>query len=364
MNLHASARDELHTLVESLFEEQLDDAGRDRLAELLAGSEEAQWLYIREMNLHAGLAWDAGTFGENDECGMMNDGLAADAPAARSPLGIHPSSFIFHQFTSLAGSALFCYTLAVLILGVGLLAARQWPATGGGTAGPAGQLTVQAPPTFDVAKAACVGRVTAMSAGCHWADPKSLGPDPDRLLVGREILLPEGAMLELTYEAGIRVVLEGPATYLAESADKGYLEFGKATVRVGPERRRGAPARKSVFWLHTRAADLVNRGGGEFAVFTRSSRAENTALAYMEVFRGELRVGLPSKDDDAIVLDSSSPPAYVTVDAKRVLLYYGNRQLSPTIFARQLPKETSVYTRGDEKKPAAGKGAGLGVPNS
>ena len=63
LNLHASTRDELHTLVESLFEEQLDDAGHDRLAELLAGSAEAQWLYLREMNLHAGLAWDAGTFG-------------------------------------------------------------------------------------------------------------------------------------------------------------------------------------------------------------------------------------------------------------------------------------------------------------
>ncbi len=264
--------------------------------------------------------------------------------------------------------------VAALILGAGLVAARKWPATGCGRGAPAGQLAVRMPPAFDMAKAACVGRITGMS-GCHWADPKSLGRDPDLLLIGREYQLPEGAMLELTYGAGIRVVLEGPAAYLAESADRGYLEFGKATVRVGtmrPQRRdntigsaaSGPASGQSHFWLRTPAVDLVNRGGGEFAVFTKSSRAENTALAYMEVFRGELRVGLPSEHDDAIVLDSSAPPAYVTVDAKRVLLYYGNKQLSPTIFARQLPQETPVYTKGNEKRPAVGKGAGLGVPNS
>ena len=301
---------------------------RDRLAELLAGSEDAQWLYIREMNLHAGLAWDAGTLGENDECGMMNDELAADA-RGRQPAG--NSSFILH-LSSIHVSrrhALFCYTLAALVLGVGLLAARQWPASGGGRAGSIGQLAVRTPPSIDMARTACVGRVTGMS-GCNWGDPKSWGRDRRCCWSAANIACQRARNWNWPTTPG--PTLLSKARRSTSSRRRTVDTWSRARPRSAwAWSGEGRAARKSVFWLGTPAGDLVNRGG-EFAVFIKTTPAENTALAYIEVFRGEVRVGVPSENYDAIVLDSRAP-AYIAVDAKRTRVYYGNKQLSPTILA-------------------------------
>ena len=53
------------------------------------------------------------------------------------------------------------------------------------------------------------------------------------LLVGRDYMLPEGALLELAYNVGVNVVIEGPAAYHVQSLNSGFLWFGKATVAPG-----------------------------------------------------------------------------------------------------------------------------------
>ena len=75
-----------------------------------------------------------------------------------------------------------------------------------------------------------------------------------------------------------------------------------------------------------------------------------------------LKVRLPSPNGDVLFLDSRAP-AYVTVDAKNIRVYYGDKQLSPTIFARQLPKDSPVYT-GNDGKPTGVKDIRPKVPDS
>ena len=41
--------------------------------------------------------------------------------------------------------------------------------------------------------------------------------------------------MEITYDTGAKVILQGPVTYEVESKDSGYLSLGKLTARV--ERR-------------------------------------------------------------------------------------------------------------------------------
>jgi hypothetical protein len=75
-----------------------------------------------------------------------------------------------------------------------------------------------------------VGRVTAM-ADCRWASDAVPLPVNDGVPVGREIKL-ESGLMEITYDSGAKVILQGPATYEVESADGGYLSVGKLTAKV------------------------------------------------------------------------------------------------------------------------------------
>ena len=51
--------------------------------------------------------------------------------------------------------------------------------------------------------------------------------------------------MEITYDTGAKVILQGPVTYEVESAAGGFLSLGKLTARVGEE-RRGA---REEWWL-------------------------------------------------------------------------------------------------------------------
>ena len=44
--------------------------------------------------------------------------------------------------------------------------------------------------------------------------------------------------MEITYDTGAKVILQGPVTYVVESKDGGFLSLGKLTARV--EKREAA----------------------------------------------------------------------------------------------------------------------------
>ena len=47
--------------------------------------------------------------------------------------------------------------------------------------------------------------------------------------------------MEITYDTGAKVILQGPVTYEVESKDGGYLSLGKLTARVETRgERRGS----------------------------------------------------------------------------------------------------------------------------
>ena len=75
-----------------------------------------------------------------------------------------------------------------------------------------------------------VGRITGM-VDCRWADPATEAFDRDDVPLGRKYALASGFM-EITYNSGAKVILQGPATYEVESASGGFLSLGKLTARV------------------------------------------------------------------------------------------------------------------------------------
>jgi hypothetical protein len=74
-----------------------------------------------------------------------------------------------------------------------------------------------------------VARITGM-VDCRWANPNE-APFGPNVVLGRKYALASGLM-ELTYDSGARVILQGPCSYEVESKTGGYLSVGKLTARV------------------------------------------------------------------------------------------------------------------------------------
>jgi hypothetical protein len=136
--------DELYGLLDRLFDERLDSAGVKRLARMLAGNQEAQRLYVAELNLRANLAWDLGMQGASqgdwqpgmDDLpvaggGQKEEDARRDAENDRLPIGetfvgtvpvVPPSSFMVCHFGGFAG-ALLSYVVAAI---QGVRAVSPW----------------------------------------------------------------------------------------------------------------------------------------------------------------------------------------------------------------------------------------------
>ena len=141
-------------------------------------------------------------------------------PPLFSPLSTPgPSAFI--------GGPVFSYMVATLILGVMLLGAWAYTITH------YQQVVVNDPlggPSSYGPEMVFVGRVTGMK-GCRWSDPDTITYPGSSVPLGRRYALSAGLM-EITYETGAKVILEGPCTYKVESRAGGYLTMGKLTARV------------------------------------------------------------------------------------------------------------------------------------
>ncbi|NLF07538.1 MAG: FecR domain-containing protein, partial [Pirellulaceae bacterium] len=70
-------------------------------------------------------------------------------------------------------------------------------------------------------------------AGAKWSDePNYIAPMGVGVALGRTYKLKTGLM-EITYDSGAKVILEGPCDYEVESSHSGYLALGKLVARVG-----------------------------------------------------------------------------------------------------------------------------------
>ena len=80
-----------------------------------------------------------------------------------------------------------------------------------------------------------VGRITG-TYKCQWNGPGSTGQGTEKatrnflVTLGDKIVLASG-LLEITYDTGAKVILQGPIAYDVDSRDGGFLAIGKLTAR-------------------------------------------------------------------------------------------------------------------------------------
>ncbi len=196
------------------------------------------------------------------------------------------------------GSWLFSYGVATLLTGAAFLgawtykvscdypAAKPSPSAVETFAGPQKQLDVE----LDV-----VGRITA-AADCRWAG--SVVAPAATIRLGGKYELAAG-LLEITYQTGATVILQGPCTYEVDSPSSGFLSLGKLTARVekseirNPKSEVSEPPNLQIsqFAVRTPAATVTDLGTAFGVEVTREGQTE----AY--VFQGTIRVAAVAGGD-------------------------------------------------------------------
>ena len=120
-----------------------------------------------------------------------------------------------------------------------------------------------------------VARVTA-TRNCSWAEASDIGYG-SRLRPGQRLNLSTG-LIEITFDDGAVVVLEGPASFDVESQGRAQLHDGRLAAVV-PERGRG-------FEVVTSRLNVVDLGT-EFGVM-----AESAGATEVHVFNGLVKAQL------------------------------------------------------------------------
>jgi hypothetical protein len=272
MSASLNNTERLGELLAALREDALDEAGAELLVNMLASSREARRTYIHYMSmvafLHGGsqegesresrverecaqCQWPVfggqcvtseewrvasgewrvesegiceqwpvagGRFVQNQKLEITNHKY----PAPRAPL---PSSLSAWAFS---------YSVATVLLAIALLGAWSYTITH-----PApDSLTVKnsrgATPTGETEKETpeftFVGRVSGM-VDCQWSDPATETYPGAAVALNRRYALKSGLM-EITYDSGAKVILQGPCDYKVESPRGGFLQVGKLVARV------------------------------------------------------------------------------------------------------------------------------------
>ncbi len=235
--------------------------------------------------------------------------LESDVPAVEPlfpPIIIRTSPAIpvpAFSLSSSLGGWLFSYAVAMVLTGVAILGAWVYTVSHDGELAMSPPVT-PAPERRDVEpKLESVGQVTG-TFDCRGTDRQAVSVGAP-MTVGRRYDLASG-LLEIGYQSGAKVILQGPCSYVVDSPAGGFLSLGKLTARVESKREGGRgnvdgadnpkseirnpkspfPLRPSPFVVRTPTA-VVTDLGTEFGV-----EVDRSGVTRSHVFRGrvELRV--------------------------------------------------------------------------
>ena len=281
----SSPPNNLEELLAKLASDDLSADGWERLAAILENDPAARLLYRKYMTVDALLRW------ENSPPIFANVKEDASEPAnVAPPIVVAAAATPSPLFSSFVGGVVFSYLIAAVLVGLGLVIAAatgisELPRIAHKTQTEHTQLSADDDST---ARAVVVGRLTGM-VDCVWegsgvgvqgseedtaqrlaaaATPReapesgqlsvvsaeqtnlpSPGHRPEGLVGGRgaggegglrlhspihlsDRLALRSGLLEITYNTGAKVILQGPVTYKVDSSTGGYLAVGKLTARL------------------------------------------------------------------------------------------------------------------------------------
>ena len=370
--------DELRDLIDAACRGAIPEDQQATLDAILAESEPARQLYADYFQLHTELYWligrsrTAGTL--SHEAGHLQDqretSIASDRRVDSTPR-VSPSvdPFLSPLSTPLSPlpSLLFssgwpvAYLLATVIFGIGLaIGAFVHVSKPGQYVGPH-ESSVPAPNPQSAVRdsASFVGRITGM-VDCQWEgsgfrgqgsgdgtkdSPLSSLASP-LIRLGDTLALRSG-LLEITYNTGAKVLLQGPVTYEVESPTGGFLSLGKLTAKleekseVRGQRSDSANQKSEIgnqkFAVRTPTATVTDLGT-EFGIEVQASGATAT-----HVYRGIVEVrpttdGVTYAGQSVRLVENESLRIEKQPDGARLAVHRDPVDPSSFVRVEQLPK--------------------------
>jgi len=151
--------------------------------------------------------------------------------------------------------------------------------------------------SVDSAKSTVIAKVTGVDH-CSWGDQTPVVKTGDHLVAGQSLQLNSG-VAEITFDIGVRVILQSPASFSLDSSKCIRLDTGKLTAEVTRTEARG-------FKVLTPDATFVDQGT-EFGVEVAPGGSSR-----VHVFKGEVDFAL-------------NPKTGVTLPTQRMLANSGAR---------------------------------------
>jgi hypothetical protein len=236
-----TGREELFDLLAALCNGTITPREHRRLEELLAADPAARQFYFDYLDLHLHLfRWqrtqampvevDGGEWAVDSEC-EISDPASPTSNLSPFVLNLSPP---FEPLPSHIGGFLFSYLAATVVLGIGLLLGAMVQVSREGTQTAA----VEGRHESIRQSASAVGQITGM-LDCRWANSERDVFERARVPLGRKYVLASGLM-EITYDSGAKVILQGPCSYEVESTRGGFLSRGRLTALV---EKKGSGAR-------------------------------------------------------------------------------------------------------------------------
>jgi hypothetical protein len=278
MNPTTLVTSEVRSLIEAVCDGMADDTQVRDLESLLLTDAKTCKFYVYLLDLDAKLQRLVGSLQEGDVA--LKEFIAAKETPSASPFAAVPSPPLRATLGYSSSGWPVAYLVATVILGIGLtIGAFTYVSQPGQVA------THSLPPAAEHPLApeslpASVGRITGM-VDCKWA---GAAVDSTRVTLGQKFELTSGLM-EIAYDRGAKVILQGPATYEVDSKNGGFLPIGKLTGKVEVEKAKG-------FSVRTPTATITDLGT-EFGVEVQSDGTVET-----HVFVGEVRVDTAKAQED------------------------------------------------------------------
>jgi hypothetical protein len=300
MNLSPAQTEELRSLLARCADVPMTEQETVRLNELLVSDVQAQQMFVDYAMLDACLdmVWTSGEGGEAGESTVADFAPSEeDAPVIIQTLPVlnAPASPSYSPL----GSFLLSYGVAAAVVAVGMLMgwicqvsfpqSNRTEVAGGTPHSPATPLQPEPEQVF-------VGRISGM-VDCQWVDPRNAPVGFDRVALGRKYALVSG-LLEIVYDSGARIILQGPCDYEVESGTGGYLSLGRLTAKVEKKaeggRGKGEGRKPNVplsplpsppcFLVRTPTATIADLGT-EFGV-----EVDKSGSSKAHVYRGKVEV--------------------------------------------------------------------------
>ena len=265
---------------------------------------------------------------------------ASSEDCVTSPITIPPvapSRFSFHSFQDAFGYVStgwpIAYLIATFVVSVGITIAAVTHISDPGKPAKTSATASDTPaPDLPSPAVSVVGRITGMS-DCvfensgHDNRKSEIGKLKSAIALGDRFAIRSG-LLEITYDTGAKVILQGPVTYEVESKNGGFVLIGKLTGKVENKAATG-------FEVRTPTATVTDLGT-EFGV-----EVDKGGHTTSHVFRGSVRVRLigdntKASQETVIVANQSVQTHEKGTGKDRVYWMVTRTSVDPRNFVRKI----------------------------